>query len=219
MTGNLKPFISESFEESFVYNCLVLIGKAYKFIKENAGISMDWEEENISATIFDYIDKSENAITWNINISDEHRLYYSAILTGKKPAKTAARIDFRLTTNWIEQKKRLEYFVEAKNLIESDSHKTGRKTRINACKLHVRYVETGIDNFVSGKYPQKGCLVGYVLQGEPTVIVEKINDCLHNKNRTTERLQVMDSTIQDLEYCYQSTHGNGIIIEHFLLKF
>jgi len=113
----------------------------------------------------------------------------------------------------------LEYFVESKNLIESDCFKTGRKTKLNAAKLHERYVNTGIDNFISEKYPQKGCLFGYVLQGEPINIIEKINTCLHNKNRMNEKLQVTNCAIRNLEFCYQSVHPNGISLRHFLLKF
>jgi len=98
MAGILKSSIIAGFEDSFVSNCLVLLGEAFQYIKGNIGITVDWAEENISANIFDFIEKSDNAISWNINISDEYRLYYNSILAGKIPAKTASRIDFRLTT-------------------------------------------------------------------------------------------------------------------------
>jgi hypothetical protein len=219
MAGVLKSYIIGSFEASFEYNCLMLFGEAYKFIHENAGVSVDWDEENISANFYTYIDKSEKAIALHINISDECRLYDDTILTGKTPAKKAPRIDFRLTTNLLEEKKRLEYFVETKNLIETDCFKTGRISKIIAKEKHERYINTGIDNFTSGRYPQKGCIVGYVLQGEPTKIVNKINECLLEYNRTSEHLYSIDCTIPDLKFCYQSLHENGIKIKHFLLKF
>ncbi|HEY5589687.1 MAG TPA: hypothetical protein VIK55_01595 [Paludibacter sp.] len=219
MAGILEDSIKREFEDSFENNCLTLFGEAYKYIRENSDITIDWDEENISANFFNYIDKSEKAIGLNINISDECRLYYDIILKGKIPAKKAPRIDFRLTTNWLEEKKRLEYFVEAKNLIESDCYKSGRKAKISAQEKHERYINTGIDNFISGRYPQKGCIVGYVLQGEPNKIVNKINAYLQQCNRTSEYLYSMESTIQNLEFCYQSSHENEIRIKHFLLKF
>ena len=219
MAGNLKHFIIGGFEDSFEVNCLALFGEAYGYIKENAGITVDWDEENISANFFEYIDNSKNAISLNINISDEHRLYYLEILSNKKPAKAASRIDFRLTTNWTEERKRLEYFVEAKNLIESDCEKTGRKSKLSAHGLNERYVKTGIGKFISGDYPQNGCLVGYVLQGEPTIIVEKINECLQDKHRSTERLREVESPILDMKYFYQSAHEGGFILKHYLLNF
>jgi len=219
MTGKLNSYITESFEKCFLNNCLVLFGEAYQYIKGNVGISIDWEEENISATIFDYIDKSENAISWNINISDEHRLYYRNVLIGNITAKKASRIDFRLTTNWTEQKKRLEYYIEAKNLIESDCYKKGRKTKINAKGLHERYINTGIDNFISGKYPLNGCLVGYVLQGNSNIIVEKINDCLKSKNRDSEQLLKFNKLLPCIKFCFKSNHKNGFKLNHYMLNF
>lgn len=219
MAGVLNGSIIGGFEDSFEYNCLTLFGEAYTYIKDNAGISLDWDEENISANFYKYIDKSEKAIELNINISDECRLYYEEILTGEVPAKKAPRIDFRLTTNWLEAKKRLEYFVEAKNLIETDCYKTGRTSMIRAQEKHERYINTGIDHFVTGKYPQRGCIVGYVLQGETTKIVEKINICLQKDNRISDYLQPVECTIPNLEFCYQSVHTKGITIKHFLLKF
>jgi len=219
MTGKLQRNIKGGFEASFKYNCLVLFAEAYQFINEHVGITPDWEEENISSNFFEHIDNSKNAISLNINISDEHRLYYLEILTGKKPAKSASRIDFRLTTNWMEELKRVDFFLEAKNLIELDCKKTGIKTKMKANGLNERYIKTGIGKFISGEYPPNGCLVGYVLQGEPTRIVEKINICLQNKHRTTELLQEVDSEIKNIRYCYQSAHEDGYILKHFLLKF
>jgi hypothetical protein len=218
MPGKLKPSIVQDFENSFILNCLTLFGEAFIYIKENQNITIDWEEENISANFFDHIDKSEQAIALNINITDEHRLYYNSILTGKKPAKTASRIDFRLSTNWIEQRKRFEFFIEAKNLIETDCFKTGRKTKVSAQKLHERYIETGIDNFVSGKYPNKGCLVGYVLQGMPDRIVSLINSFLANRNRSDEKLIKMPDEISNIEYSFRSFHER-FELRHFFLNF
>jgi hypothetical protein len=218
MPGKLKPSIVQDFENSFILNCLTLFGEAFLFIKENQSITIDWEEENISANFFDYIDKSEQAIIWNINIADEHRLYYNSILTGKKPAKTASRIDFRLSTNWIERRKRFEFFIETKNLIEIDCFKAGRKTKVSAQKLQERYIETGIDNFVSGKYPNKGCLVGYILQGMPESIVLMINSCLRNQNRLEEQLIKISNEIPYIDYSFKSFHER-FELRHYLLQF
>jgi hypothetical protein len=219
MAGKLRVSIVSEIEECFVNNCLALFGEAYLYIRENKKVTIDWDEENISAFFFEYIDKSEKAIALNINISDEHRLFYADILNGKKKAKAASRIDFRLTTNWLEQKKRLEYYVEAKNLIEDDCNKEGRKSKLNARKSQERYITTGIDNIISGKYPPRSCLVGYVLQGNPNEIVNKINNHLLLKGRATEQLQIFESNIENLKSCYHSNHTNDHLLNHFLLRF
>ena len=218
MFGKLRSSIIRDFEYSFVWNCLSLWGEAFLFVRENQNITTDWEEENISALFFDYIDQSERAIVLNINIADEHRLYYQSILTGKKSAKSASRIDFRMTTNSIEQRKRVEFFVEAKNLIEEDCFKVGRKTKVSARKLHERYIETGIGNFVSGKYPYNGCLVGYVLQGDPNNIVSMLNSYMVNQNRINDKLLRIPADIPNLEFSFCSKHEN-FSLNHYLLKF
>ena len=218
MIGSLSSNIISQFQKSFETNCLSLFGEAYTHINNNLNITVDWEEENISANFFDYIDKSERAIELNINISDEHRLYYRNILSGQSKAKTASRIDFRLTTNWIQAKKRCDFFIEAKNLIENDSIKKGRKSKINA-KKNERYINTGIDSFISDKYPRNGCLIGYVLQGIPENIVNKINLVLNLTNRNTENLKQQICQIENLSLFYLSNHENQRELKHYLIKF
>ncbi|MBV5313020.1 MAG: hypothetical protein JZU47_06970 [Prolixibacteraceae bacterium] len=218
MSGKLKSSIIQDFESSFVQNCLILWGEAFAFIKANKTVTIDWEEENISALFFDYIDKSERAINLHINIFNEYRLLNDSILSQEQSAKSASRIDFRFTKDWTDQRKRIEYFIEAKNLIENDCFKKGRKTKILADSLHKRYVETGIDNFVSGKYPEKGCLVGYILQGSPENIVPMINSYLMNRFNSGEILLKVQNENPNLDYCFRSIHGN-LPIKHYFLVF
>ncbi len=219
MIGSLGSDIVSQFQESFETNCLSLFGEAYVHINNVLDISVDWEEENISANFFNYIDNSERAISLNINISDEHRLYYQDILSGQKTAKSASRIDFRLTTNWTQVKRRFEFYIEAKNLIEEDCVKKGRKSKLIAKSNHDRYIKTGIDNFVSNKYPQNGCLIGYVLQGDPENIVSKINSILDLSERNSENLKKQICQIENLSFYYISSHLNLRQIKHYLIKF
>ncbi len=219
MIGSLSTDIISQFQESFETNCLSLFGEAYTHINNTLNITIDWEEENISANFFDYIDKSERAIGLNINISDEHRLYYQNILSGQTTAKSASRIDFRLTTNWTQAKMRCQFYIEAKNLIEDDCIKKGRKSKLNAKKNHERYVNTGIDSFISDKYPQNGCLIGYVLQGNPDNIVAKINSTLDTSNRNSENLKTQKCQIEDLSFFFISSHLEQRILKHYLIKF
>jgi hypothetical protein len=219
MIGFLNSDIIFQFQESFETNCLSLFGDAYTHINNTLDISADWEEENISANFFDYIDKSERAIGLNINISDEHRLYYQSILSGQTTAKSASRIDFRLTTNWTQANKRCEFYIEAKNLIENDCVKKGRKSKLKAKKNHERYINTGIDSFISGKYPQNGCLIGYVLEGIPENIVTKINSRLDLSNRKSENLKQQACQIENLSFYFISSHEDQRKLKHYLIKF
>lgn len=218
MAGHLNNDIISDFENSFRTNCLTLIGEAYKWLKETKSITVDWSEETISANIFTHIDESEKAITWNINVSDECRLYHQAILNNKKSAKSASRIDLKLSTNWIEVTKRVSYFVEAKNLIENNCVKQGRKTKLNANKIQERYISTGIDHFVSGYYPANGCMLGYVLEGTPNGIVERLNVLLSNSSRGTEILERVDQDIPYIKDIYSSCHINNYVVNHYFIS-
>lgn len=219
MIGSLSFDIVSRFQEAFETNCLSLFGEAYVHINSTLDISVDWEEENISANFFDYIDNSERAISLNINISDEHRLYYRDILSNQTTAKSASRIDFRFSTNWTQAKRRCEFYLEAKNLIEDDCVKKGRKSKLIAKRYHERYIKTGIDNFISNKYPKNGCLIGYVLQGNPEIIVSKINSILKVLNRKTEVLNKQICQIENLSFFFTSNNIDQRQLKHYFIKF
>ena len=219
MAGLLNNDIISDFEKSFRTNCLILIGEAYKWLKETKSITVDWNEETISANIFTHIDENEKAIAWNINVSDECRLYHQAILDNKKSAKSASRIDLKLSTNWIEATKRVSYFVEAKNLIENNCEKQGRKTKLNANKIQERYISTGIDQLISGEYPPNGCMLGYVIEGTTTGIVQSVNEILQKATRGNEALKKIELNIPHLEETYVSIHLNGYLLNHYFLQF
>ena len=204
--GGLDVSIVNSFKQGFEWRCINLLIDAYTYVNSNNNINIDCEEEYISAVLFDYIDDCQLAINWKIDITPEYRLYKDNVLKKAKSAKTAPRIDFRLC-GWSNNSK-LTYFVEAKNLIEIDSYKSNRKSKIPANKLHIRYIETGVDNYLSGRYPSDGCLVGYILQGKTENIVSMINTCLCNLNRKSEILQLQSLEQINFEPYYISSHDN-----------
>lgn len=219
MAGVLNNDIISDFENSFRTNCLILIGEAYKWLKDTKNITVDWNEETISANIFTHIDENEKAIVWNINVSDECRLYHQTILNNKESAKSASRIDLKLSTNWSVANKRVCYFVEAKNLVENNCAKQGRKSKLNAKKIQERYVSTGIDHFISGEYPYNGCMLGYIIEGTPTKIVENINEILIRASRRDEILKKKELDIPYLDIAYISVHLNNYVLNHYFLQF
>lgn len=219
MAGLLNKDIISDFENSFRTNCLILIGEAYKWLKDTKNITVDWDEETISANIFTHIYENEKAIAWNINVSDECRLYHQAILNNKIRARSAFRIDLKLSTNWIKATKRVCYFVEAKNLIENNCTKQGRKSKLSAKKIQERYISTGIDHFILGDYPANGCMIGYIIEGTTTRIVENINEILFQKTRSNETLKKKELDIPYLEDAYISVHLNDNVLHHYFLQF
>ncbi|RAJ31724.1 hypothetical protein [Pedobacter cryoconitis] len=219
MVGQLDIALISEFENCFQNNCLVLVGEAYKWLYENGNVTIDWDEETISANIFTFIDESEKAISYNISISDECRLYNKDILQNKKKAKAAPRIDLKLATNWIEGRKRICLYVEAKNLIENNCHKANRKSKIDAVRVRSRYIATGIDNFLSGEYPQNGLMLGYILEGTPDNIIDYINLTLVGSSRQNEQLKKVQIDVPYLENSYVSQHNDGFLLSHYFLNF
>ena len=87
MTGHLNNIIVKDFENSFRTNCMILIGEAYKLLKDTKTITSDWNEENISANIVTNINDNDKAYNYRIIATDESRIYTSDILDNKKSAK------------------------------------------------------------------------------------------------------------------------------------
>jgi hypothetical protein len=190
-----------------------LLVDAYVFSNSQSLINIDCEEEYISAVLFDFIEKSRQAIEWNIDITPEFRLYKIEMLKKKRAPKSAPRIDLRFA-GWRSSTK-LIYFAEAKNLIEKDAVKTGRKTNISATALLKRYIKTGIDNYLSGKYPLPGCLIGYIIQGTTDNIVT----CLNKHLSESEILIKQSFGLQNFDDCYISTHQDKFQMKHLMLNF
>lgn len=212
MSGYFNPEYINSTLQILERRCLILLSEGYYVIKSNGNISIDWEEEDISKELLLSLETNSKRLEWQIDIIPEYRIYKN----DGNSAKSAARIDFRFSGWTINQ---WEYYAEAKNLIEIDSFKVGRKTKISAIKLHERYIETGIGNYLSGKYPQHGCLVGYILQGRVENIISMLNTCLCNLKREAEVLHSQDLDFMYLNSYYISSHDDFTFIKHLMFDF
>lgn len=220
MVGHLNNIVVNDVQRCFQVNCLVLIGEAYNWLKHNKNISPDWDEESISANLVTHINNSEKAIKWNISISDECRLYNQAILDNQKSAKSAPRIDLKFTScNWSQSSSRMDFFAEAKNLIENNCKKRTNKNLLQASRIQKRYIDTGIDNFKQGNYQPNGCMLGYVLEGSITNIIASINSLLCDADRNNETLAPIESEIPFIDNIYFSTHSKTCSLNHYFLCF
>jgi hypothetical protein len=217
--NKLNDAIIGTFNCEFEYRCMSLLVESYFYVKLQYRIDIGCEEEYISAILFDYIDKCPQASQWNIDIVPEYRLYKNEVLKKKKSAKTAPRIDLRFC-GWSYDRK-LTYFIEAKNLIETNTakNKKERKSKISAKHLHKRYIETGINNYLSGHYPSNGCLSGYILQGKTENIIDCINQHLQNCSREQEILIRQSFELPNFDSSYRSKHKNNITIKHLMFDF
>lgn len=200
MAGNLTTSIFLNFQNKFKKRCITLFVEAYQTSILTKSILLDFDENDISAILFNYIDENPNRIKWSISTNPENHLFDKSAKLVKGFAAKFSRIDMRYSTFWKGEE--YKYFVEAKNLKANDS------------SLKRRYINTGIDNFLTGgKYFNcDGLLVGYILDGNIEDCFIGINKLLEKDNRKTEVLAnntllgfdlfTSNHTIKDLNHLF-----------------
>ena len=213
--GNVDPALVAQVRAGFEKTCIELLEWACYTLKSNKKVDTYWGEENISANIYTYIKDSRKSIDEDIHVESEHSFYNQDILDNKKKARKAQRIDMVFQHNWSGQ--RFEFYVEAKNLVENDFVKAGRKRAVKASSVLERYIETGIDHFLDGYYP-KGCLLGYVLNGTINGVVNALNSILVKAGRNSELLSMSSGTTPWMTF--SSSHAKkSMHIKHLLFDF
>ncbi len=224
MTDNTNERFNEvilgKIREKFESHCIATLFSGYKLMKEAGEYRCAWEEEALTANLVKHMKLSPQSTDWKLDITPEYHLYTHEITDGIKKAKKSPRIDIRIM-NWSYREK-MEYFMEAKNLVENDWRKPDGSI-VSASYLRARYIDTGIDNFVTKRYP-RGCLAGYALEGSVDNIVEGINRMLESnrRNRPKEILK-RDEPVHNHPHCFKSEHpvenSSFMVLRHFFLNF
>ena len=147
--------------------------KLTKHLLSEKVIQLDWDENDISSELHKHIKENPIRLKWRVSTNVESHIPKD-IRKVKGFSSKFPRIDFRLST--FAKSDEYEYFFEAKNLKQNDS------------ALKRRYINTGINNFVSGKY-ENGSLIGYLLEGKTDETVKGINSLLGKDKRQNEVLK------------------------------
>lgn len=198
----LKKVLSTKFQKGFEEQCFKLITKAYTSAIETKVIELDWDENDITSELHEHVMKSLVKLSWPIYVSSEQPLRKDGVKKRKGFANKRARID--LTFSEVGSPLKCKYHMEAKRLKEKDSG------------LKRRYIDTGIDNFVSKKY-ENGCLLGYVLEGDLHRTVNGINKLLKKDDRESEFLKAKAYMLHN--FYFESDHENSFILKHFMFDF
>jgi hypothetical protein len=209
--------IKQKIRQGLINKCYSILLNGYNSMKNDSRYSLSWDEDNITALLIKYMKAVSLTQELNLSITPQAPIYTDEIFSGKEKAKQASVIDIRLST-WANSEE-FEYFIEAKNLSEKSWTKDSGSP-VNASYYKKRYIETGIDNFVSMTYPD-GCLAGYIVQGNLESIVEEINSILVSSIPTRSSEIICNKTVvESYPYCYTSHHindGKNIALKHFLL--
>jgi len=221
-SGKLSLNIRKKFPTIEDISFKILI-EAYMAIIELNQYDLDWEEEQFSQEFVRFMKKSKLRIEYRLTIGVERKLLNEDKLPiNDNNPKRLPRIDINIASWSFQKDSELEYFFEAKNLYENNYKKKIASAYIN------RYIDTGIENFRIKRY-YNGSLVGYILEGDMTKIIDKLNIQLKkdrkNKNKAINNLSSFERKdyIKNFEYCYESKHltplKEKISIKHIFLKF
>ncbi len=197
----LNIAVYEKFRNAFEQKCFRLITGAYQTSLTEKVIQLDWNENDISYELHRHIKENPLRIKWKVSTHVEANTPKN-IPKVKGFANKFPRIDFRLTSFLSIYE--YEYFFEAKNLKQNDS------------ALKRRYINTGIDNFVSQKYTN-GSLIGYLLKGKTDETVKGINSLLEKDERNTEILILRSNKL--LKTYFESNHSNIGILKHLIFDY
>lgn len=197
----LNTTVYNKFRDAFEQKCFRLIIEAYQTSLTEKVIQLDWNENDISSEIHKHIKGNPLRLKWKVSTNVEADIPKD-IPKVKGFADKFPRIDFRLTS--FISTYEYEYFFEAKNLKQNDS------------ALKRRYINTGIDSFVSEKYAN-GSLIGYLLEGKTDETVKGINSLLEKDKRNTEVLNLKSNKL--LKTVYESNHSNIGTRKHLIFDF
>lgn len=212
MNGQLNQNIISLFKAKFESNCICLLLDAYTSLRSSGRQVNEESENNITAQLVGFMKKNPLRSSLEISLTRESYLDSDEIYNGLQDADKSPRIDIKYSV-W-NSNVEIEYYMEAKNLAENNWIKISTGATVDAHKLRKRYIKTGIDNFIGGKYPN-GCLLGFILEGDTAKIIELINKLLIAEGRAKEEL----SNNNSYNYHYISKHtGTSMpMLKHFML--
>ena len=207
---------NQNFTRQFSVSCPLVISSLL-IIPDYA----QWEEEDISEKLLGKMKEHTFAQLHKISVQCEYYLNQKETSQTRTSAKKARRIDFRFS-NWTEENER-NYFGEAKNLSCKDWQKK-KGTNVQASKSIARYIETGIEALADGKYEKiPAFMIGYVVNGTSTEVVEKLNNKLIKENLPPKYGLIENQhTIHNHLDCYDSENPNAMtnkVIKHLFLTF
>jgi hypothetical protein len=193
--------LNHLYKDAFEQKCFRLIIDAYQTSLAEKVIQLDWNENDISSELHRHIKENPLRLKWKVSINVEADIPKD-IPKVKGFSDKFPRIDFRLTS--FISTYEYEYFFEAKNLKQNDS------------ALKRRYINSGIENFVTQKY-ENGSLIGYLLEGKTDETVKGINSLLEKDKRQTETLHFTSYKL--FKSYYESNHSDIGILKHLIFDF
>ena len=198
----LNKIVYEKFKKAFENKCFTLVCEAYQTTIDEKIVELNWNENDISEELYRKIDSNSKRLTYSISV---HREDFQSknVIREKGFADKLPRVDLRMST--ITSNLEFKYFFEAKNLKQ------------NSSSLKRRYIDEGINSFLTQKYP-RGCMLGYLLEGEVDKTVDGINSLLINKDKREDEIMELKE-IELYNHYYESNHPKIGALKHLIFDF
>lgn len=217
MSGKLSLKVKNAFPSIEKISIRLLI-ESYNLAMIDKRYDLDWEEDQFTNYLINFMRRLPISKKHSLDIVPQYQLIKDGLPINNNNPKTLPIIDIRIFTWQLPNQK--EYFFEAKNLCQNDwNKKTG--TKVSTYDYTKRYINTGIENFRIGRY-YDGALVGYVLEGNTSSIIDKINMRLLKDSNTINKIEPLLHTVS-FKDIYSSIHltlpSDNLNIKHIFLNF
>lgn len=216
----ISPKLRTNFQTAFINHCAEAIQIGYDIMYSEKRYETDWEEDNLTICLVQTIKQAQFLGQYRISVNYQPPIYDEAMaFEGANPLR-APRVDFKFSKFFGPMER--DYYAEAKNLSETDWVKPKAGTTVYASHYRARYIDTGITNYLSGRYPE-GCLVGYIVNGTVANVVAGLNTLIDSRNKklSTGIGRINNDTSTTLTICYSSDNQsvNGpFAIRHLMLQ-
>lgn len=217
MNGRVNEKYRQGTKANFVTLCLDALQRGYDRMVSDAQYDVDWEEDNLTVHLIEKIEQTGFLKSKRIEVNPQRPIYTDANIYGGKSPKKAPVVDFKLS-KWYSVEL-MHYYAESKNLSESNWQKSDG-SKVNASKYRARYIDTGIENFLSERYPE-GCLVGYIVQGNGQNVISGINKLIQSRNLLPRIGLIQKDGDVPFSICHCSSHnidGRQFAIRHVFLQ-
>lgn len=210
----------EAARQNFVMLCLDALQRGYERMVADAQYDVCWKEDKLTAHLVAKMEKTGFLNKKQIDIHHQPPIYDNGVIYGDDDPANAPVIDFKFV-KWNKSLK-FCYYAEAKNLSEKDWIKTdGSKATVDASFYRGRYIGTGIQNFLSDRYPD-GCLVGYIVQGSQDAVIIGLNKLIQSRGLSPIMGFIEKDTAVTFSTCHRSfngTQGSVRLLRHVFMKF
>ncbi len=199
--------------------------EAYQTMRQKGNAHHGWPEDTFTLNLFKYILPLASRHPIGLNVKPQVFVFTPEMETGEVSTNEAKKIDIQLWLGSWENHDRIYFAWEAKLIADRYAHESYEH-------LVAEYITDGIvDRFIDGKYSSEvndAGMLGYVLVGDVSTIVDQINQSMHAYQRLRKLLEddhlKRTDPIGSFTDAYCSYHkrvfcGRAIRLSHLLLTF